>query len=346
MGRKAIPVELTFAERETLERASADPTAPRKARRAQIVLAAAEGLSNMEIALRLGCSLPTVGKWRRRFVERRLPGLADEARPGRPALIGEASAQQILEWTLSPSPQEGRWTAQHVARVLGVSRATLYRVRKRLHLHHQRRIMRTGPRSAQPYKPRERLVGLHLHPPQAIAAFATLPSSGSGAIQPTADPQAETVSALCVDPLPRVREHLYAACSSDYRHPVKGRVREAIAFLRQLEGECRVGEIRLIAHNAALLDHEDVRRWLDRRPRFTVERVSTKSEWVKHVVAVLFHHRDIQERLAQALLRFHTHTTTTTKGFNWVSSPLSKCLKQMEGTPCQKAIGFCSHPNQ
>src|SRR5690242_21679192 len=83
-GPKLALLELTVVEREALRGwARRGKTAQALALRARIVLACADGLSNSEVARQLGVSLPTVGKWRKRFVGDRLDGLHDEPRPGR-----------------------------------------------------------------------------------------------------------------------------------------------------------------------------------------------------------------------------------------------------------------------
>src|SRR5436309_16035980 len=87
-GPKLAILELTGEERETLQGLARRPkTAQALALRARIVLACAGGLSNSEVSRQLGVSLPTVGKWRMRFVEQRVDGLRDEPRPGAPRKI-------------------------------------------------------------------------------------------------------------------------------------------------------------------------------------------------------------------------------------------------------------------
>ena len=96
MGKPAVGIELTAAERGELESL---------ARRARIVLAAADGLENKAIVERVGADANTVGKWRRRFAERRLDGLHDEPRPGAPRQIGDEEIAEVVRRTLGVSDE-------------------------------------------------------------------------------------------------------------------------------------------------------------------------------------------------------------------------------------------------
>src|SRR5262244_399293 len=90
MGKPAVAIDLTAEERQELEGlAGRRRTAQGLARRARIVLLAAEGLENKEICTALDVDPNTVGKWRRRYAERRFDGLLDELWPGRPREIGD-----------------------------------------------------------------------------------------------------------------------------------------------------------------------------------------------------------------------------------------------------------------
>ena len=89
----ALEIELTDEQRAHLEKTVRRQTAPqRQVTRARIVLMAADGLSNHEIARRLGCSRYTVWLWRKRFFHEGLGGLADRPRPGRPRSFSPSAA--------------------------------------------------------------------------------------------------------------------------------------------------------------------------------------------------------------------------------------------------------------
>src|SRR5437868_6259942 len=104
-GRPLTPIILTDDERSKLAAWARRPkTAQRLALRARIVLAAATGRSSTAIAADLRVTLPTVGKWRRRFLDRRLDGLADEPRPGPPRTITDARVEEVVTKTLESKP--------------------------------------------------------------------------------------------------------------------------------------------------------------------------------------------------------------------------------------------------
>src|SRR5438477_6924651 len=104
-GPKLALLELTADEREALRGLARRPkTGQALALRARIVLSCADGLSNSEVSRRLGVSLPTVGKWRSRFVAGRVEGLRDEPRPGAPRTITDAQVEAVIVKTLEHVP--------------------------------------------------------------------------------------------------------------------------------------------------------------------------------------------------------------------------------------------------
>jgi Winged helix-turn helix len=117
-GRPTAQITLTDEERQTLGRWAQRPRSSQAlALRCRIVLACAEGLSNVEAGERLGVHAATVGKWRGRFAARRLEGLADEPRPGVPRTITDTQVEQVITKTLRrpppmpPTGRPGRWPA-------------------------------------------------------------------------------------------------------------------------------------------------------------------------------------------------------------------------------------------
>jgi len=94
-----------------------------------MVLACAEGLANTAVAERFGVTAQTVGKWRRRFILRRLDGLADEPRPGAPRKVTDDIAAQVVARTMRASPPNApRWSTRSMAQATGLSQRTIARI--------------------------------------------------------------------------------------------------------------------------------------------------------------------------------------------------------------------------
>jgi transposase len=133
IGRPKAELVLTDEERRELVRWSRRAkSAQALALRARIVLACAEpGATNKEVAEELRVVANTVGKWRRRFVERRLDGLVDEDRPGRPPSIALDRAEEVLVATLESKPANAtHWSRASMAKHSGLSRSTIGRIWK------------------------------------------------------------------------------------------------------------------------------------------------------------------------------------------------------------------------
>jgi transposase len=114
----AVEIVLSDEERSVLESWTARrKTAQAVALRARIVLGAAGQLTNGEIAAFEGISRSTVTKWRNRFAERRLEGLVDEPRPGRPRTISDEQVEAVIIKTLESRPADGstHWSTRAVS---------------------------------------------------------------------------------------------------------------------------------------------------------------------------------------------------------------------------------------
>ena len=167
LGRPIPPLSLSEEEKETLEQWVRRPkTAQALAQRARIVLRCAEGETNTDVAAELNLSKPTVGKWRSRFLERRLDGLVDEPRSGAPRRITDAEVERVVTLTLETTPAEAtHWSTRSMARRSGLSRSTISRIWRAFALQPHR--TETFKLSADPLfveKVRD-IVGLYLDPP-------------------------------------------------------------------------------------------------------------------------------------------------------------------------------------
>ena len=130
MARAAVTIELSEEEEGELRALLRRPSvSQQQALRARIVLRAAEGATNTQIAEEASVSLPTVGLWRRSFSERRLAGLADAPRSGRPREIDDDEVQRVLAMTLEPPPDGStHWSVRRLAAATGISSTTVHRI--------------------------------------------------------------------------------------------------------------------------------------------------------------------------------------------------------------------------
>ncbi len=131
-GRPKALLELTSDETEQLERwVRRRNSAQALALRSRIVLASADGSTNTEVAAQLGVSMPTVGKWRARFVESRLDGLVDEPRSGRKPTITAEQVEDVVVATLESTPEHATyWSRAKMAERSGLSKSTIGRIWK------------------------------------------------------------------------------------------------------------------------------------------------------------------------------------------------------------------------
>lgn len=110
-GRPKAELMLTTEERHLLEQwTRRSKTAQALARRARLVLARARGKTDHTVAAECNTMGQMVGRWRRRFVERRLDGLLDEPRPGTPRRTSDAEMERVLALTVETDPGCQEWT--------------------------------------------------------------------------------------------------------------------------------------------------------------------------------------------------------------------------------------------
>ena len=167
IGRPIPELKITREERETLEQWTRRPkTAQSLAQRARIILACAEGKTNTEVARRFRVTKQMVGKWRSRFLEKRLGGLLDEPRPGTPKRLGDADVERVLAMTLESTPQDAtHWSTRAMAEASGLSHMSVHRIWQAFALAPHR--TETFKLSKDPLfieKVRD-IVGLYMNPP-------------------------------------------------------------------------------------------------------------------------------------------------------------------------------------
>ena len=184
----AVAIELSDEERLQLEAWTRRRTSAQAlALRSRIVLLAAEGLRNTEIAQRLDVNRAMAAKWRSRFAEHRLDGLTDEPRPGRPRTITDEQVEEVIIKTLESTPKDAtHWSTRSMAREVGLTQTAVSRIWRAFGLQPHRQ--ETWKLSKDPLfvdKVRD-VVGLYLDPPERAVVLCVDEKSQIQALDRTA----------------------------------------------------------------------------------------------------------------------------------------------------------------
>jgi len=184
----AIEIELSDVEREQLEAWSRRRmSAQALAQRSRIVLLAADGLSNTEIARRLGTGRPMITKWRNRFAEYRLDGLVDEPRPGRPRTVTDAQVEEVVVRTLETTPKDAtHWSTRSMAREVGLTQSAVLRIWKAFGLQPHRQDTWKLSKDPQFIAKVRDVVGIYLNPPERAVVLCVDEKSQIQALDRTA----------------------------------------------------------------------------------------------------------------------------------------------------------------
>src|SRR3954462_12705273 len=186
----AVPVgiELTDGERVQLESwARRRTSAQALALRSRIVLLAADGRNNTEIAERLGVHRPMVRKWRGRFAEQRLDGLTDEPRPGRPRTVTDAQVEEVIVKTLETTPTDAtHWSTRSMGREVGLTQSAVLRIWQAFGLQPHRQQTWKLSRDPQFIDKVRDVVGIYLNPPERAVVLCVDEKSQIQALDRTA----------------------------------------------------------------------------------------------------------------------------------------------------------------
>jgi transposase len=272
-------------------------------KRARIVLLAADGVANQDIAARVGASRTTVIEWRNRYQSRGLSGLEDAERPGRPREVDHAA---IVTATLTPPPKKlgvTHWSTRLLAGQLGIGNRTVARAWRSYGVKPWKAESFRFSTDPELVGKVTDICGLYLGTNQDIPANAIVLSIDEKSQIQALD---RTVPILPMQPgKVERRSHDY------YRHGTttlfaaleiatgqvtaalkpKHRHQEFLAFLKQIERTYRDAvdergepvELHLVMDNYAAHKHKNVRAWLAANPRFKVHFTPTHASWMNLV---------------------------------------------------------------
>jgi transposase len=290
----AVAIELSDAERAELEAWTRRRTSAQAlAQRARIVLAAAEGLKNTEIAERLGVSRNMATTWRSRFAEHRLDGLLDEPRPGRPRTITDDKVEEVIVKTLETTPKDAtHWSTRAMAREVGLTQSAVLRIWHSFGLQPHRQETWKLSRDPQFIAKVRDVVGLYLNPPERAVVLCVDEKSQIQALDRTAPilPMLPGVPERATHDYKRAgTSSLYAALDLTTGKVIgrlhnRHRAIEFKQFLRTLDREVPADlDVHLVLDNSSTHKTPAIQRWLAAHPRFVLHFTPTSSSWLNLV---------------------------------------------------------------
>ena len=294
LGRPTPPLTLTDDERETLGRWARRPkTAQALAQRARMVLECAKGKTNTVVAAELRVSKATVGKWRSRFLERRLDGLLDEPRPGRPRTVTDADVERVVTLTLETTPKDAtHWSTRSMARQVGLSRNSVSRIWRAFALQPHR--TETFKLSTDPLFIEKvcDIVGLYLYPPDRALVLCVDEKTQIQALdrtRPLLPMRPGQVERRTHDYVRHGTTSLFAALDTKSGKVIgqchkRHRSVEFRRFLDTIEASVPPDlDVHLIVDNYGTHKTALIRNWFAKRPRFQVHFTPTSAPWLNLV---------------------------------------------------------------
>jgi transposase len=296
----AAALPITPDDLATLRRWAGATQAPATlVQRARLLLLAAEGVANTEIAERLGVSRPTVIAWRKRYTREGLShGLADRHRRGRPQTVRRDRRAEILAATLSPPPTAlgvTHWSSRLLARELGVSYSTVVRVWAEHDLRPwQTETFKFSTDPELEAKVRD-VVGLYLDPPahaivvcvdeksqiQALQRTQPVRPAAPGRVERRTHDYVRHGTTTLFAALEVATGRVTDACQPRHRHL------EFLAFLKLVAKAYPRRQLHVVVDNYATHKHQRVRAWLGSHPRVHLHFTPTYASWL-NLVEVFF----------------------------------------------------------
>jgi len=289
------PLPVTPSQREVLDRLARSRTAAyREVQRARVLLVAADGEPNTQIAATVGVSPATVKAWRERFAAEGLKGLGGvRSGRGRKPQISQEKVAEIVRATLQDKPEgETHWSCRTMAAAQGVSPATVQRIwsARGLRPHAVKTFKLSNDKQFE-----EKLVdvvGLYLDPPEKAVVLCMDEKSQIQALdrtQPSLPMKKGRAGTMTHDYKRNGTTTLFAAldvlsgavigeCMPHHRH------QEFLKFLRVIDREVPAGlQIHLVLDNYSTHKHANVKKWLAKHPRFHLHFIPTSSSWLNMV---------------------------------------------------------------
>jgi transposase len=340
IGRPIPPLTISDEEREVMERWARRPTtAQALAQRARVILECAANRTNTQVARRLRLTKQTVGKWRTRFLAKRLDGLLDEPRPGAPRTVSDTQVDQVVTLTLEGKPRDAtQWSTRAMAARSGLSQSTVWRIWRAFGLQpHRTETFKLSPDPLFVEKVRD-IVGLYLDPPERALVLCVDEKSQIQALdrtQPLLPMRPGQPERRTHDYIRHGTTSLFAALDVATGKIIgqchrRHRAREFRRFLDTIEAAVPAElEIHLVLDNYATHKTRLIWSWLAKRPRFHLHFTPLGASWINLVERwfALLTQKQLRRgvhcstrALEAAILQYIALSNTSPKPFVWTKT--------------------------
>jgi len=290
MARPISALELTEEEKlELTRRTQASTTSKRDSLRGQIVLFRSQGRSLVDVSRALNVRVATVSKWSQRFELEGIAGLVDQQRCGRPDRIANEKVKAVISKVTQPPSGRKRWSVRSMGKAVGISHGSVNRIWRRNDL--KPHLIRTFKISKDP-KFEEKfwdVIGLYLDPPdkalvlccdeksQCQALERTQPGLplGMGEIRTKTHDYKRHGTITLFAALNYLNGKLISRTENQHTHV------EWLRFLKQIDRETpRDMDLHLIIDNYCTHKESNVKKWLNKHPRFHIHFTPTSASWL------------------------------------------------------------------
>ena len=291
---KSITVKLSETERSTLMMwVSSGKTEQRMVKRAQVILSASEGITLKEISARSGLSWQNCLKWRKRFIGKRLDGLNDVARRGKPAEITPGERVEVMALACT-DPDDGstKWSVRKLADACGFSKSSIHRILNEASLKPHKTEYWCGKSPDSEFSEKQAaIIGLYLSPPENALVISVDEKSQIQALD-------RTQPMLPLQPgKARRQTHTYTrhgttcllAALLVHQGTVEGRCvdrhthEEFLSFLKHLYRKYPHKDLHVIVDNYSPHKHKDVMEWASGKRRLTLHFTPTYASWLNQI---------------------------------------------------------------
>jgi len=294
MARKGQKVTLTNEEKAELLAMSRSMTLEyRYVLRAKIILQWSENKTMDATEASLSVSRPTIAKWRKRFLEKRIEGLKDAQRPGKPLTIAPEVRAKVIELACS-KPGKGyiNWSQRRLAKQVGISQSQVCRILKEAAIKPHKVEYWCGKSTDPEFEKKViDIVGLYLSPPQNALVLSVDEKTQIQALdrtQPELPLRSGNVKRLTSTYKRHGTVSLIAALSVHDGEIIaktidRNNSDNFLAFLKSLYRRYPGKHLHVILDNLSVHKNKKVMEWVEKRRRLTLHFTPTYSSWLNQI---------------------------------------------------------------